>query len=57
MYTQVDLLYKGQMYYESELMLKHIKKEGTHRFDLYCEGNDRPCICGGIKSTGKKNYP
>ncbi len=45
---QVDLYYKGQLYYGNTLTIKGITTNGGLRFDLHCQGDDRPCICGKI---------
>lgn len=47
--VRLDFLYKGQVYYESRLHLRRQHRDGSERFDLYCEGNSRPCICGEIR--------
>lgn len=44
--AQLDFFLKGPVYYESMLTLKNSRTGTIDRFDLYCEGNDRPCICG-----------
>ena len=42
--AELDFYLKGPVYYESILTLKNRKKDNISRFDLYCEGNSRPCI-------------
>ncbi len=46
---KLDLFFKGQVYYNSEITLKNESGDNSRRFDLYCEGNDRPCICGKLE--------
>ncbi len=46
---KLDLFFKGPVYYDSELTLKNKFEENSNRFDLYCEGNERPCICGKLE--------
>ena len=41
-------LLKGPAYYENNLFLKIKSTQNSHRFDLFQEGNDRPCICGTL---------
>ncbi len=41
---------KGPVYYNKNLSLKYKMNNSDHYFDLYCEGNHRPCICGKIFS-------
>ncbi len=47
----VDMLIKGPVYYERELTLKGGMVNGSQRFDLFCEGNDRPSISGSISGS------
>ncbi len=44
--VDLDLHFKGQVYYGHNVKLNSVHKNGETRFDLYCEGNERPCICG-----------
>ncbi len=46
---KLDLFFKGPVYYNSELILKSVSGEKNSRFDLYCEGNERPCISGKLE--------
>jgi len=46
---KLDLFFKGPVYYNSMLTLKNVSERRSNRFDLYCEGNDRPCISGKIE--------
>jgi len=46
--TVVDLMFKGPVYYEKQLTLKGATIADDKRFDLYCEGNNRPCISGKL---------
>lgn len=46
--VKLDFFLKGPVYYESTLVLKNCTMGDCHRFDLYCMGNDRPCICGRL---------
>ena len=43
---QLDVAFKGPMYLNNQATLKSKRQNNNHRFDLYCQGNDRPCICG-----------
>lgn len=47
--VKLDLFFKGPLYYNSELTLKNISKRSSRRFDIYCQGNKRPCICGKLE--------
>jgi len=49
--TVVDLMFKGPVYYDKQLTLKGATIADDKRFDLYCEGNDRPCISGKLSSV------
>lgn len=43
---RLHLHYKGPVYYNNELTLKYQETEEGQRFDLFCEGNRKPCIRG-----------
>jgi hypothetical protein len=38
--------FKGQFYYERYVTIKGVETNNRNRFDIYSEGNDRPCING-----------
>lgn len=38
--------FKGQFYYERNVTIKGLKTNNRNRFDIYSEGNDRPCMNG-----------
>ncbi len=40
----LEFYMKGPVYYKSKLTLKNRKTDSSDRFDLYCEGNEKPCI-------------
>lgn len=42
----LDVTFKGQFYYERNVTIKGMKTNSRNRFDIYSEGNDRPCING-----------
>jgi len=42
----IDLMFKGPVYYNKELTMKTDTIDIKKRFDLYCQGNDRPSISG-----------
>ncbi len=44
--VQLDFFLKGPVYYDSILKLKSQIMNNIIRFDLFCEGNDKPCIVG-----------
>ncbi len=44
----IDLHYKGQVYYDHNVTLKSLETDIGDRFDLFCDGNDKPCISGSI---------
>lgn len=52
--VSLDVEFKGQLYYEREVTIKGVKAEGRHRFDIYSQGNNRPCIKGILKDSGFK---
>ncbi len=51
-YLEVAL--KGQIYYERKVIMKGVENQSNTRFDLYCQNNTRPCICGKVKSEYRK---
>jgi hypothetical protein len=46
----LDIAFKGPIYYENNVILKSTLASGIKRFDIYEEGNPRPCICGTFKT-------
>jgi len=46
---KLDFFLKGQVYYESMLTLKNQHTDRIDRFDLYCSGNEKPCISGRLE--------
>ena len=42
----LDVAFKGQFYYKRNVTIKGVKTNGSHRFNIYSEGNDRPCVIG-----------
>jgi acyl dehydratase len=47
--VELDFFLKGPVYYERHLTLRSVGIDQGHRFDLYCEGNERPCISGKVR--------
>ncbi len=46
--VSLDVAFKGQFYYERNVTLKSVKTKYSNRFDIYSEGNDRPCMSGTL---------
>lgn len=46
---RADLIFKGPVYMESDVTMKHAAGESDHQFDLYCAGNPRPVIRGRVR--------
>ncbi len=44
----LDIAFKGPVYFGRNVILKSKEVSGSERFDLYSEGNPRPCICGKL---------
>jgi hypothetical protein len=45
----LDIAFKGPVYYKSNVILKSLENSKSERFDIYCEGNPKPCICGKLQ--------
>ena len=45
---KLDAAYKGPVYYDRQLIMKNSKIKDGFRFDLYCEGNNRPIVVGSV---------
>jgi hypothetical protein len=46
--VRLDVAIKGPVYYGSNVTMKRSDDGASHRFDLYCEDNPRPCISGSL---------
>lgn len=42
----LSVAFKGQFYYNKNITIKGAEIDGRNRFDLYVDGNDRPCMMG-----------
>jgi len=49
--VRLDVAIKGPVYYGSNVTMKFSPDDTSHRFDLYCEGNPRPCLSGCLRIT------
>lgn len=47
--VSLDVSLKGPFYYERNIMLKKASIKDATRFDIYSEGNPRPCIEGKLR--------
>ncbi|MCX5845498.1 MAG: hypothetical protein NTW12_03950 [Deltaproteobacteria bacterium] len=47
--VSLDVVLKGQFYYERTIILKKTFIKDATRFDIYCEGNPRSCIDGKLR--------
>lgn len=45
---RADLLFKGPVFMESQVTMKHAPRDGGHAFDLYCGDNPRPVLRGAV---------
>jgi hypothetical protein len=50
--VRLDFHLKGPVYYESTLTLRNLQRNNSSRFDLYCSGNEKPCISGLLNVSG-----
>jgi len=48
----LDLHYKGPLYYNHHFTLSCQTVDQAVRFDVYCEENPKPCVCGLITGAG-----
>ncbi|MBX3178734.1 MAG: hypothetical protein KF886_15350 [Candidatus Hydrogenedentes bacterium] len=46
---RADLLFKGPVFMESHVTMKHARRDAGHAFDLYCADNPRPVIRGQVR--------
>ena len=42
----LSVAFKGQFYYDKNVTIKGVEIDGGNRFDIYSDGNDRPCMSG-----------
>jgi hypothetical protein len=47
--VSLDVAFKGQFYYKRNVIIKSISKKDAHRFDIYSEENDLPCMNGLLR--------
>ena len=52
----LDLHFKGPAYYNNRLTQKIASTDSSHRFDLYCGDEERPCIAGKLKRLGYQSH-
>jgi acyl dehydratase len=48
--VRFDVAFKGPIFVGSRVTMKAAQQAGGHRFDLFCEGNPRPCLCGLVRT-------
>jgi len=48
--VQLDAIFKGPIFLDSEVSLKHKPEQAPGRFDLYCGNNPRPNLCIAVTS-------
>lgn len=49
--VRLDVAFKGPVYYGSNVTMQYVDTGKSHRFDLYCEDNLRPCVSGCLSSA------
>ena len=54
--VRFDVAFKGPILVGSRVTMKAAEQCGGQRFDLFCEGNPRPCLCGLVR-TGDEVEP
>lgn len=48
---QVDVVFKGPVFLDSDVRIKQNKAQDASRFDTYCADNKRPSICCSLKAV------
>jgi len=51
--VQLDVIFKGPIFLDSEVSLKHKPQQVPGRFDLYCGSNPRPNLCIAVTSAAQ----
>jgi acyl dehydratase len=51
--VQVDVIFKGPIFLDSEVSLKHEPEQFAGRFDLFCGNNPRPNLCIAVTTQGE----
>ncbi|PKN75758.1 MAG: hypothetical protein CVU52_05830 [Deltaproteobacteria bacterium HGW-Deltaproteobacteria-10] len=54
--AELDFFLKGPVYYENMLTLKNQKTGHADRFDLYCAGNEKPCVIGRLININERRH-
>ncbi|MEJ2717618.1 MAG: hypothetical protein P8182_10835, partial [Deltaproteobacteria bacterium] len=49
--VRLDVALKGPVYYGSNVTMNYADMGTSHRFDLYCEDNPRPCLSGSLSTA------
>lgn len=52
--VRADLIFKGPVFMESSVAMKHAERDGGHAFDLYWGENPRPVIRGQVRSGDRE---
>lgn len=50
--TCLEVCFKGPVYYDRQITVRGMVTDAGFRFNLYAEGNARPCICGLMGNKG-----
>ena len=50
--VSLDVEFKGPVFYKRNVTIKSVKTNSRNRFDIYSQGNDRPCIKGILMNSG-----
>jgi len=45
---QVDVVFKGPVFLDSDVSIKQNKQQDPNRFDVYCGDNPKPSLCGAV---------
>ncbi len=54
---RLNICFKGPIYYGCQVTVRGAEMETGFRFDVYTEGNPRPCICGFFEKDSGQELP
>jgi acyl dehydratase len=52
--VQVDVVFKGPVFLNSDVSIRQDVEQASERYDVYCENNSRPNICLAVTSVAQE---